>query len=58
MNDKVKVIIQLLGTLVGAIIGFAVYFVGVVFGVVWSAGKTGFRDATVQKTIPTHTQRS
>ncbi len=56
MNDKVKVIVQLLGTLVGVILGFVVYFVGVVFGVVWSAGRTGFQDAT--KSTPTPTQRS
>ena len=55
MNDKVKVIVQLLGTLVGGSLGFVVYFVGVVFGVVWSAGRTGFRDASVS--TPASTQR-
>ena len=56
MNEKIKVVIRLLGTLVGVLVGFVVYFIGVVVGVIWMAALTGFRDATKSNTTPTPTQ--
>ena len=53
MNEKKRLILRLIATLVGVVLGYGFYFVGVVLGVAWSAFKTGFLDAVGKN--PTHT---